>query len=418
MTFKGTNKKIKEIANEVNVRYILEGSVRKSGNNLRITAQLIDALNDGHVWTEKYSGTMEDVFDIQEKVSRSIVEALDLKLTIKEDTILSQHPIQNAKAYECYIRARQEMWKLTEQGLNNAIVLAEQGLDLEPDSALLYATLSTAYLFFYHYGIKPDTSSVEKAHHYASKSLELDSNCPQAHVVYGVIEFKKGNVQEASEIFKKALSLDKNSTDALSFLIPTYFLSGKPEEAKPYSEKLLQLDPLLPLSHALYGVIEWYSGKGKETLPYFRKWLKMDPESPFARLLCSYNFAFNNEREESIQVLETMIRDMPTLIFGKFALFFRSALQGDRESALKYATEELKDGAASIDYFPIIMAFGYALIDEKDEAVKLLNRTLHFGHCTYPLLLNFEIFQNVLKDHPGFHAYMEEIKKRSEKFVV
>ena len=144
----------------------------------------------------------------------------------------------------------------------------------------------------------------------------------------------------------------------------------------------------------------------------------MDPESPFARFLCSYNFAFNNELEESIQVLETMIRDMPTLIFGKFALFFKSALQGDRESALKYATDELKREAASIDYFPINMAFGYALIDEKDEAVNWLNKTLHFGHCPYPLLLKFEIFHRVLKDHEGFHSYMEEIKKRSEQFVV
>lgn len=98
MTFKGTNKKIKEIANEVNVRYILEGSVRKKGNNLRITAQLIDAMNDGHLWAEKYSGTMEDIFHIQEKVSRSIVEALNLKLTTKEESILSQHPIQSSKA--------------------------------------------------------------------------------------------------------------------------------------------------------------------------------------------------------------------------------------------------------------------------------------------------------------------------------
>ncbi len=418
MTFKGTNKKIKEIANEVNVRYILEGSVRKSGNNLRITAQLIDALNDSHLWAEKYNGTMEDIFDIQERVSRSIVEALDLKLTWKEESLLSNHPIQNAKAYECYIRARQEMWKFTEQGLDNAVVLAQQGLDLEPDNALLYATLSTAYLFFHHYGIRPDPSSIEKAHQYASKSLEFDANCPQAHYVYGAIEFIKGNMQEASRIFKKVLSLDPNNTDALSWLIPTYFLSGKPEAAKPLSEKLLQVDPLLPIAHAFPGMIEWYSGKGKETLPYFRRWLKMEPESPFAKCLCSYNFAFNNELEESIDILDTMIKDTPTLIFGKFALFFKSALQGDRESALNYATEELKNGAASIDYFPIIMAFSYALIDEKDEAVNWLNKTLHFGHCPHPLLLKFEIFHRVLKDHPGFHAYMKEIKKRSEQFVV
>ena len=85
MTFKGTQKRLKEIAGEVNVRYVLEGSVRKAGNNLRITAQLIDAGSDSHIWSEKYNGTLEDVFDIQEKVSRSIVEALKLKLTPQEE---------------------------------------------------------------------------------------------------------------------------------------------------------------------------------------------------------------------------------------------------------------------------------------------------------------------------------------------
>jgi adenylate cyclase len=141
MTFKGTHKKIKEIANEVNVRYILEGSVRKSGNNLRITAQLIDAFTDGHLWAGKYNGTMEDVFEIQEKVSRSIVEALDLKLTNEENSHLTKHPIQNVQAYECYIRARQEMYKFTEQGLNNAVLIAQRGLDIVGDNAFLLATL-------------------------------------------------------------------------------------------------------------------------------------------------------------------------------------------------------------------------------------------------------------------------------------
>ncbi len=95
MTFKGTHNKTKEIANEVNARYVLEGSVRKSGNNLRITAKLIDAYNDSHLWAEKDNGTIEDIFDIQERVSRSIVEALNLKLTEEEDSHLSSHPIQN-----------------------------------------------------------------------------------------------------------------------------------------------------------------------------------------------------------------------------------------------------------------------------------------------------------------------------------
>jgi len=116
MTFKGTKKKIREIAQEVNVRYVLEGSVRKAGNNLRITAQLIDSANDAHLWAEKYSGTLDDVFDIQEKVSRSLVDALKLKLTAEEKRIIAAKPILNVYAYECFIKARQELWTWSEAG--------------------------------------------------------------------------------------------------------------------------------------------------------------------------------------------------------------------------------------------------------------------------------------------------------------
>jgi adenylate cyclase len=419
MTFKGTNKKLKEIAGEVNVRYILEGSVRKAGNALRITAQLIDALNDSHLWAEKYNGTIEDIFDIQERVSRSIVDALDLKLSTTEETQLLNHPIQNAEAFEYYMRARQEMWKLSEQGLDNAVVLTQQGLALESDNAHLYATLSTVYLFFYHYGIRFDSSYLEKAHQYAFKSLAIDANCAQAHYVYGALEFKKGKHQEASRIFKKVLSLDKNNIDALVWLAVTYFISGKPEAAKPLSEKLLQIDPLIFISCAqIPGLIEFYSGNFHEALPYYREWLRLDPEGPFTRFNCAWNFAITNNLKESIAILDTMIKETSPLIFGKFALFFKNALQGDRESALKYVTDELKLEAASIDFYPLNMAYVYALLNEKDEAVDWLNKTLPFGICPYPMFLKWEIFHQVLKDHPGFHVYMEEIRKRSEIFII
>ncbi|MDQ3683488.1 MAG: tetratricopeptide repeat protein, partial [Bacteroidota bacterium] len=418
MTFKGTDKKIKEIAKEVNVRYILEGSVRKSGNNLRITAQLIDALNDGHVWTEKFSGTVDDVFDIQEKVSRSIVEALDLKLTMKEESLLSQHPIQNAKAHECYIRARQEFWKLTEKGLDNAVVLAQRALDLVGDNGLLYATLSVANLFIQHYGIRPDHSYLEKAYQYAKKSLELDSDSPQAHFVQGILAFKKGNLQEASYIFKKVLHEDQNNPDALHFLTVTYCMAGRPDAARPVLERLLQVDPLTTNSYAFPGVIELYSGNIQESLPPFQMWFQMDPDGPFTRFWYSNALALNNKLEECFEILDGTIQEMPTLIFAKFALFFKSALLGDKESALKHATNELKNIAASLDYLPKFMALSFALINEKDEAVNWLKKTLDFGYSPYPLLLKLEIFHNVLSDHPGFQAYMEEIKKRSEHFAV
>ncbi len=188
----------------------------------------------------------------------------------------------------------------------------------------------------------------------------------------------------------------------------------------PLSEKLLQVEPLMYITRVqMPGLIEFYSGNFQEALPYYQEWLRSDPEGPFTRFNCAWNFALNNKLKESIAILDAMIKETRKLIFGKFALFFKTALlQGDRESALKYATEELKREAAFIDFFPLPMAYVYVLIDEKDEAVNWLNKSLHFGICPYPMFLKWEIFHEVLKDHEGFHEYLKEIKKRSEQFVV
>ncbi len=142
MTFKGTKKKIREIAKEVNVRYVMEGSVRKAGNNLRITAQLIDAATDTHLWAEKYKGKLDDVFDIQEKVSRSIVDALKLKLTNKEDAQIAERPIDNVQAYECYLQAKHEYCRFTAEGAKRALQHLQGALEIVGDNVFTYAGMA------------------------------------------------------------------------------------------------------------------------------------------------------------------------------------------------------------------------------------------------------------------------------------
>jgi TolB-like protein len=133
MALKGSQKDVRTIGKELNVRYVLEGSVRKAGDDLRITAQLIDAAVDEHLWAEKYSGTIEDVFTMQEQVSRSIVDSLELQLT------------PNLQAYECYLRALSATWLLSEESHERALDLIERGLEIAGDSDLLYAAKGLVY---------------------------------------------------------------------------------------------------------------------------------------------------------------------------------------------------------------------------------------------------------------------------------
>ncbi len=148
MQLKGTEKDIKAISRELQVQYVLAGSVRKAGNKIRITSQLIDPMSDAHLWAEKYSGTLEDVFDIQEKVSRSIVDALKLKLKPEEQEKIAERPIPNVQAFECYLRARPEMLRFTEGGLKRALRHLENGVDLIGENALLTASIGFFYWEF------------------------------------------------------------------------------------------------------------------------------------------------------------------------------------------------------------------------------------------------------------------------------
>jgi adenylate cyclase len=140
-TFKGTTKDARTIARELGTRFLLEGSVRRADNRLRITAQLIDAEADTHVWAEKYDGSVEDVFAIQERIARVIVEALQLRLSADEDRRLAQRGIDNVHAYECYLRARQQGWRWRKDAIDQAIQLLRNGLAVVGDSARLHAAL-------------------------------------------------------------------------------------------------------------------------------------------------------------------------------------------------------------------------------------------------------------------------------------
>ena len=173
MTFKRTSKDVNTIARELRVRYLLEGSVRRAGDRLRITAQLIDATTDDHVWADTYDGSIADVFAIQERLARVIVDALELRLTADEDRRLADRPIVNVHAYECYLRARQEAWRWREDAIDHAIQLLHNGLAIVGDNAGLYAALGHAYLQYREAGIDVSERPLDEAEGCARKVFAL-----------------------------------------------------------------------------------------------------------------------------------------------------------------------------------------------------------------------------------------------------
>jgi serine/threonine-protein kinase len=205
MHYRCTDKPLPFIARELNVHYVLEGSVRKAGGNLRITSQLIEAASDAHLWAETYSGRLDDVFAIQEKVARSIVEALQLRLTAEEERHLAARPLPNAAAYDCYLRAQHEIWRWTPDALSRAERHLLNALEIVGEHPVLLAGLSLVHTQAVNIGHAQE-EGLEKALSYAERALALDPASVQGHAARGMLCTLEGDYPAGLQHYRVAMA--------------------------------------------------------------------------------------------------------------------------------------------------------------------------------------------------------------------
>jgi len=418
MTFKGTKKRTSEIARTVNVRYVLEGSVRKAGNNLRITAQLIDAATDAHLWAEKYSGTLEDVFGIQENVSRSIVDALRLKLSPEENQKLSEDEIDDVRAYECYFRVRREFWSFSQERLNRAIQDVTNGLELIGDNEVLYAAMGKLFWQCHNAGISGDDTFLKKAEGCVEKIFNINPRSHYGHNLNGMVKIKRGDLQGAVNNLKIALESNLEDADILWWLAASYALAGKPKAMSPLVNKLLQIDPLTPVNHCLPGYINLLEGRFDLALGPYRKYLQMEPTNPDFRFFSGIVRAYNGLFDEALSLFDLVIQDTPGSLHAWLSSFIRYALKGDKEQAIQSVNQDLINIAEGELRYSEVMAEGYSLINEKVTSLDWLEHAINCGWIAYPFLNEYDPFLENIRSEPRFKKLMERVKYEWEHFEV
>ncbi|MFC2121306.1 hypothetical protein ACFLTI_06910 [Bacteroidota bacterium] len=418
MTFKGTNKKVKEIANDVNVQYALEGSVRKSGNNLRISAQLVDASTDTHLWTEKYGGTIDDIFDIQEKVSRSIVSALKIKLTPKEDKSIAENSINNIQAYECYLKARQEMWKFTEEGLDRAKTHIESGMQILGDNELLFIAKGLIYTQYINFGLNKDRRLLDNAEDCVLKALDLNPESSMGYYLLGFIDVWKPDMKNAANNMKISLKHNPNNSDTLNMLAYWYALSGKSSQAEPLFRRAFKFDPINPLIYGFYSVAKMYEGDIETALQYINKSLQINSDNPLMRITHAFLLAYSGQLDDVYIIIDQMINDFPKSPYTQLGLFFKYAIQGNKTEALNSATKELKLAMRDNNYYPMRIAECYALIGEKDIAIDWVENATQWDLRHFHYLNEHTPFLDSIRDEPGYKKLMKKVKKEWEAFDI
>ena len=410
MKFKGSRPDSKTIGQELGVRYLVEGSLRKSANEIRITIRLIDSTNDAQLWAHKYTGALEDVLKIQENVSQSIIHALNLELNPEERQKITQHSIKDVRAYEFYLRAMQEANIISEESLDRAIKFLKNGLDILGENTLMYIGLGKVYSAYFDHGFKNWEVYLQQAEDYGKKALALEPDNALALNLMGRIEQLKGNLPESLTYKKLAFLKDPNVPENLRSLIYYYgFFAGKPSIAAILAQRLLQIDPLSPGNPRWEGIVAWMEGKFDIALELHGKAFQLNPDDSVTHWYYAQLLAWNNRFDEAYEHIDKFIKDLPQDILSWSLLFFKYSLQGEKDKALQLLTEERKNYALKDYHFPWLMAECFALLEKKEDALDWLELAVDKGWINYPLFSKLDPFLINIRGEARFKKLMEKV---------
>jgi len=414
MRLKGSDKDLRTIGNELRVDYVLQGSVRRAGNNLRVTAQLIDVENDEHLWAEKYTGTMDDVFAIQEKLSRTIVEALKVQLTSEEDRGIAEKPIDNAQAYDCYLRARHEYSRATREGVETALRCLDEGLEIVGPNALLYAAKGYAYFNLGFIDHLRHREYLETCREWAEKIFELEPDSARGHALLGLVLFDLFETVEGIRHMERAFELAPNDLDNLSWLSAFYAFLGRHERSSSFTALLLERDGLNPFNQWTAGFVHLLMDRLDEAQRFSEKAYAMDPEVPIFRTGYAQILACRGRADEAIEILAPFEKTPQSHAWTTLGLILKCALEGDGERVAELVTEELQAAFRTDLLYAFMLAERYALLGEKEQAFDWLEVAIEGGFWNFDFLKSDPLLRN-LQAEPELTRLVELAREKSKQ---
>ena len=300
-TYKDKAVKVPDVCRELGVRFALEGSIRKAGNRVRITAQLIDGTTGGHIWAERYDRDLADIFAVQDEVTREIVSALAPKLTVGKQQLSRREPTDNLEAYDCFLRGRELWWQFTKQTNADAQAMLERATELDPKFAMAFAWLATTHLVDYANQWSESPERSKRMHsELAHQAVSLDDQDSFAHVQLGMAYLWKGEHEMAIAEGEKAIALDPNFAHARFDLAWFLHYAGRQKETLDVLDEAARLDPHFPdVVLQLRALAYFQLGRYEDAVATLKRRLTRNPNSDAAHVLLAACYGHLHRFEEA-----------------------------------------------------------------------------------------------------------------------
>jgi len=405
--FKGKNEDdiFRKVGEQLHVNAVLEGSVRKAGDKLRITAQLINVADGYHLWSEDYDGDVRDIFTFQSNVAQRVVEALQIKLGVEAARALAKKPTENPEAHRLYLLGRYEFGKYSEAGWTSSIRYYEQALKLDPNYALAYCGLADTYAYMGGV-VMPSKEAVAKEKEFAQKALELDPELPEAHLslacaLAGAFDWRNAQVE-----FDRAIELNPNL--AWAYEIYAWFLGGlgRLDEAIAKDKKAIELDPLNSFFQAAMAYFLYHARRYDDAIVQARETLKLDPASTLAHHLLGCCLLWKGDTAGAIAEFQRS-KIMVAGAWYQGLLGYAYAISGDRPKA-EQILRELEQMAKRQYVSTTAFADIHLGLGEKEKAFDWLDKSYQDQEsaCWY---LKVDPIYDSVRNEPRFQALIQKI---------
>ena len=411
MRFKGSAKGVEEIGKELRAGTILEGSVRKAANRLRITAQLIDVSSEEHIWAQNYDRLLEDVFAIQTELSQNVADALKMQLLGEEKEHIEKKPTEDIGAYTLYLKGRYFWNKRNKESLEKAIKYFEEAIKMDPRFALAYSGLADSYRVLADWDYLPRSEGFPKVKEAARMALELDKTLSEPHASLASILSKEWDWRGPEEEFAKVLRSNPNYATAHHWYSAHLMTVGHLDEAIKEEKFALELDPLSPIIHAWAGALYEYARQYDVAFAEYDRALELDPNFIPARYNRVWLYLAKSMFKEALADWERALPFMQPLSTANKASTGAVYAIGGRTEEAKQILRECEEASAH-EPAEDVNQWGLALIHlklgNKDRALEWIEKMFEARTRT-----PFEVKLNPLFDEITSDPRFEELMKKT-----